>query len=183
MSEFPPPSQHDDTHTILTKGKLVNNFKDRVEGLTFHMKPYHITLEEGAEPVVHPPRSVAVHLRDLYEQEIDQMLEAVIIAPVDTPTDWVNSIVLSETTDEKGNITNIRVCLDPRDLNKCVKRENHYTKTVDEIVTQLSKAKYFTPIDVPLDKESSCLTTIWKAQIFQASIWLSSITRHFPATA
>ena len=106
VSEFPPPSQHDDTHTILTKGKLVNNFKDRFEGLgTFHMKPYHITLKEGAEPVI--------HLRDLYKQQIDQMLEADIIAPVDTPTDWVNSIVLSETTDDKGNIAKIRVCLDP----------------------------------------------------------------------
>ena len=145
----------------------MNNFKDRFEGLgTFHMKPYHITLKEGAEPVIHPPRSVPVPLRDLYKQEIDQMLEADIIAPVDTPTDWVNSIVLSETTDDKGNITKIRVCLDPRDLNKWVKREHHYSKTVDEIVTQLSNAKYFTLIDakkgywhVPLDKESSYLTT------------------------
>jgi len=94
------------------------------------------------------------------------MLEAGIIAPVDTPTDWVNSIVLSETTDDKGNIAKIRVCLDPRDLNKWVKRDYHNTKTVDKVVTQLSNAKYFTLIDakkgywhVPLDKESSYLIT------------------------
>ncbi|XP_048589536.1 uncharacterized protein K02A2.6-like [Nematostella vectensis] len=154
-------------HIPLTKGKFVNSYKDSFEGLgAFKMRPYHITLEEGAEPVIHPPRSVPVHLRELYKQEIDTMLEAVVIEPVDTPTDWVNSIVLTETTNDKGEITKIRVCLDPRDLNKWIKREHHYTKTVDEVVTQLSDAEYFTLIDakkgywhVPLDNESSYLTT------------------------
>ena len=59
------------------------------------MKPYHITLEPGAEPIVHPPRSVPVQLRELYKQEIDKMLESGVITRVDTPTDWANSIVLS----------------------------------------------------------------------------------------
>ncbi|XP_048583419.1 uncharacterized protein K02A2.6-like [Nematostella vectensis] len=136
-------SQHGNMHTPLTKGKLVNSYRDRFEGLgAFKMRPYHITLEEGAEPVIHPPRSVPVHLRELYKQEIDTMLEAGIIEPVDTPTDWVNSIVLTETTNDKGEITKIRVCLDPRDLNKWIKREPHYTKTVDEVVTQLIDAKF-----------------------------------------
>ena len=54
--------------------------------IPFHMKPYHVTLEEGAEPVIHPLRSVPVHLRDLYKQEIDPMLEAGVIALVDGHT-------------------------------------------------------------------------------------------------
>ena len=87
------------------------------------MKPYHIALEPGAEPVIHPPRSVPVHLRELYKQEIDKMLELGVITEVNTPTDWVNSIVLSESTNDKGEITKLRVCLDPRDLNKWIKRE------------------------------------------------------------
>ena len=130
------------------------------------MKPHHITLEPGAEPVIHPPRSVPVHLRDLYKEEIDKMLELGVITRVDTPTDWVNSIVLSETTNEKGEITKLRVCLDPRDLNKWIKREQHYTKAIDEVVTQLNDAKFFTLVDakkgywhVPLDEASSYLTT------------------------
>ena len=135
------------------------------------MKPYHITLESVAEPVIHRPRSVPVHLRDLYKEEINKMLELGVITTVDTPTDWVNSIVLSETTNEKGEITKLRVCLDPRDLNKWIKREQHYTKTIDEVVTQLNDAKFFTLVDakkgywhVPLDEASSYLTifsTLW----------------------
>ena len=167
-TKSPPSNQlNDKPHTPLTKEKLLTDFQDRFEGLgEFHMKPYHITLEPGTEPVIHPPRSVPVHLRNLYKEEIDKMLESGVITTVDTPTDWVNSIVLSETTNEKGEITKLRVCLDPRDLNKWIKREQHYTKTIDEVVTQLNDAKFFTLVDakkgywhVPLDEASSYLTT------------------------
>ena len=65
------------------------------------MRPYHITLEPEAEPVTHPPQSVPVHLWELYKQEIEKMLELGVIARVNTPTDWVNSVVLLETTNEK----------------------------------------------------------------------------------
>ena len=129
------------------------------------MKPYHITLEPGAEPV-HPPRSVPVHLRELYKQEIDKMLELGVITRVDTPTDWANSIVLSESTDDNREIAKLRVCLGPRDLNKWINRGPHYTKTINEVVTQLSNAKFCTLVDakkgywhVPLDETSSYLTT------------------------
>ncbi len=69
------------------------------------------------------------------------MLKLGVRTPVDKPTDWVNSIVLSETTNKKGEITKLRVCLDPRDLNKCIKREHYRTKKVDEVVTELKNAK------------------------------------------
>lgn len=94
------------------------------------------------------------------------MRELGVISRVDTPTDWANSTALSESTNDKGEITKLRVFLDPRDLNKWIKREQHYTKTIDEVVTQLSDAKFFTLVDarkgywhVPLDEPSSYLTT------------------------
>ena len=94
------------------------------------------------------------------------MVQLGVIVPVNEPTDWVNSIVLSETKNAKGEVTKVRVCPDPRDLNKFIKREHYYTKTVDEVVTQLHDAKFFTIVNttkgywhVPLDTESSMLTT------------------------
>ncbi len=168
-SPAPPSTQRNEKRAApLTEKTLVKKYSDRFEGLGLFkdMKPYHITLDSAAEPVIHPPRQVPVHLRDLYRQEIDNMLKLGVITPVDKPTDWVNSIVLSETTNKKGEITKLRVCLDPRDLNKCIKREHYRTKTVDEVVTELKNAKFFTVVDakkgywhVPLDEASSYLTT------------------------
>ena len=163
----PDSQQSVKSHTQLTKEELLSDYQDRFEGLgKFRIKPYHITIEPDAELVIHPPRSVSVHLRELYRLEIDNMLELVVITPVDIPTDWVNSIVLSESTNEKGEITKLRVFLDPRDLNKWVKREQHFCKTIDEVVTQLNDAKFFTLVNakkgywhVPLDESSSFLTS------------------------
>ena len=127
------------------------------------MKPFHITLDLAAEPVIHPPQSVPVHLKDLYRKELDGMLNLSFIALVDRPTDWVNSIVLSETKNDK-EVTKLRVCLDSHDLNKWAKRE-HRSKTVDEVVTEVNGAKFFTIVDtkmgywhVPLDAESYLTT-------------------------
>ena len=75
-------------------------------------------------------------------------------------------IVLSETKNDKGEVTKFRVCLDPRDLRKWAKREHYSSKTVDEVVSKLNAAKFFTIVDalkgywhIPLDEESSYLTT------------------------
>lgn len=102
----------------------------------------------------------------MFKDELDQMVELGVIVPVKEPTEWVNSSVLNKTTNDDGVVTKLRVCVDPFDLNKWVKREQNYIKTVDEVVAQLSDAKFFSIIDakkryphVPLDKPSSLLTT------------------------
>lgn len=89
------------------------------------------------------------------------MLDLGVIVLVARPTDWVNSIALSEKKTDKGKVTKLRVFLDPRDLNKWVKREHYRPKTVDDVVTE-----FFTIVDakkgywhVPLDEESFYLTT------------------------
>ncbi|KAK2572478.1 hypothetical protein P5673_002729 [Acropora cervicornis] len=73
---------------FVTKKTLLSSYLDRFKGLgTFKdMKPYRITLDPAAEPVIHPPRSVPVH-----RKELDDMLNLGVIAPVDRPTDWVNT--------------------------------------------------------------------------------------------
>ena len=41
----------------------------------------------------------------------------------------------------------LRVCIDPRDLNKEVKREHYQLPTQDEISAHLAGAKYFSHLD------------------------------------
>ena len=84
-----------------------------------------------------------------------------IIARVTKPTDWVNSLVVREK--ENGRL---RLCLDPKDLNKAIKREHHPILTLEEITPNLTGAKLFSTLDarngywnIKLDEESSYLTT------------------------
>ena len=102
-----------------------------------------------------------IPLRAKLEQELRRMQALGIITPVSEPTDWVSSIV----TVEKPN-GSLRVCLDPRNLNKAIKRHHHRLPTTDEILSRMAGAKYFTKLDasnafwqVQLDDESSRLLT------------------------
>ena len=60
----------------------------------------------------------------------------------------------------------LRICIDPKDLNKALKRSHYPLPTIDEVLPQLTKAKVFSILDakngfwhVRMDHESSLLTT------------------------
>ena len=55
----------------------------------------------------------------------------------------------------------LRICLDPRHLNKAIKREHFQLPTIEDITTHMANAKWFTKLDanrgywqIPLDEES-----------------------------
>ena len=83
------------------------------------------------------------------------------LAKLMQPTDWVNSMVVSSQGEK------IRICLDPADLSKAVKREHYPIPTVEEIVAKIPDATVFTVLDaksgylqMKLEYESSLLTTM-----------------------
>ena len=80
------------------------------------------------------------------EKELKCIVDLDIIEPVQKPTDWVNGLVVVEKPNEK-----LRVCLDPRPLNKAIKREHLHLPTTREISSQMPGAFYFskvTPVQV-----------------------------------
>lgn len=83
-----------------------------------------------------------------------------IIEPVDYPTDWVNNIVVVEKPDKS-----LRICLDPVQLNECIKLNPFPIPSRDEIELLLKGKSYFTVLDmkdgfhqIELDYDSSLLT-------------------------
>ena len=100
-------------------------------------------------------------LRDRLKETLDDLVLQGIIAPVTTPTRWISSMVVVP----KKNGT-LRICLDPKDLNKAIQREHYPMPTIEDIATRLHGAKMFTILDVRcgfwhvlLDEPSSFLTT------------------------
>ncbi len=97
----------------------------------------------------------------LVKEKLEDMVAQGIIVPVTEPSDWVSSLAYSWKANGK-----LRVCLDPKDLNKAIRRDHYRTPTVEEITHELSGSKVFTKLDgtscyhcVVLDEESSYLTT------------------------
>ena len=142
-----------------------DDFKDYFDKIgRFPGEKYHIQLVDNPNPVVHPTRTVPVHILPLYKAELDKMIEDDIITEVTEPTEWVNSIVCNIS--KKDRKQKVHLCLDPKDLNKNIRREHYYSRTIDEILPQLHGKEYFSVADtrkgywqVELDEESSLLCT------------------------
>jgi len=146
---------------IASVDQLCNTYPDRFDTIGNFDKPYHIVLRADANPVVHAPRKCPVQMRDEIKSEIDRMEQSGVIRSVTQPTEWVSSL----TYPRKRN-GQLRICLDPKDLNQAIMRNHHKTPTVEEITHKFNRATIFSKLDakngywsVHLDEESQLLTT------------------------
>ena len=123
-------------------------------------EPYQIRLKEQYKPVQHSPRSVPVAMQSAYKTELNRLVKEGIITEVKEHTEWINSIV--PVMKSNGSL---RLCLDPKDLNKAIERNQLYSRTIDDILPELARSTYKTLKDatsgywhVVLDLASSLLT-------------------------
>ena len=151
------------THPLpTTKEYILHEYADVFKGVgTLPGGPYHIKLKDSYRPVQHPPRSVPLGMQSAYKAELDRLVKEGIITEVHEHTEWINSIV--PVMKEDGTL---RLCLDPEDLNKAIKRNHWCTIILDDILPELVQSKYFTVKDATsgfwyglLDFKSSLLTT------------------------
>lgn len=121
---------------------------------------YTIKIDPDAKGVVHPVRRQPAALRGKILDKLAEMVEDGHITKVHQPTEWVSSMVVVTRKDK------IRICIDPSDLNKAIKREHHPMRTIEEIISTIPGAKIFSVLDaksgflqIELDEPSSFLTT------------------------
>ena len=139
--------------------RLYPNSFDRLGSLKGE---YDIKVDPTVPPVQHVRKKVPIESKAAIEEAIDYMVKQDILEPQIEPTPWVSSVTYPvKPTGE------VRPCLDARDLNKAIIRENHKPQTVEEIAHQLAGAMVFTKTDalkaflqVHLTEESSKLLVI-----------------------
>ena len=139
--------------------RLYPNSFDRLGSLKGE---YDIKVDPTVPPVQHVRRKVPIESKAAIKEAIDYMVKQDILEPQIEPMPWVSSVTYPvKPTGE------VRPCLDARDLNKAIIRENYKPQTVEEIAHQLAGAVVFTKADtlkaflqVHLTKESSKLLVI-----------------------
>ena len=75
----------------------------------------HLHVDSSVVPVVMPARRIPILILPKLREELDRLTQLVVIATVDQPTPWVSQIVVTEK--KSGNL---RICLDPKKLNKAL---------------------------------------------------------------
>lgn len=141
----------------LSKEMFVSKNNDLFEGTGIFNSTCSIKIDENVEPIVKPPRRIPESVKDKLKDKLKFLEKDGIISKVESPEGWVNNLVIVEKPDGS-----IRLCLDPQDLNKVIKREYYLIPTVEELIPKLCNKSVFTVFDlkdgfyqIKLDDKSS----------------------------
>ena len=122
---------------------------------------YDIKTDPTVPPVQHGRWKVPIEYKEEIEKELGEMVHQGIITKQTEPTPWVSSLTYPKKANGK-----LRICLDPKDLNKAIIHENHKAPTLEEIAHVLTGATKFSKVDgnkaffgMHLTEEASLLTT------------------------
>ena len=146
------------------KQHILELFPELFDGIGT-MKDAEVILDVNPdiEPVVQPPHKIPQAMVKPLKCEIDRMLELGVIHKLDIneATDWVNNLVLVRKPNGK-----LRVCLDPRTINKVLRFNVHNSRTFQDISSSIRGVKKISKIDansgfwtLPMSQESQLLTT------------------------
>ena len=120
----------------------LDDFPELFTGLGCMPGLYHIELAEGAISVVHPPRKVPVPQREKVIEDLKRVEKLSVIVRQEDSTEWVNSLVVVQKP-----CGAVRLCIDPRDLDKAMKRTHYPMKTVGEVASRLQDDTTFSILD------------------------------------
>ena len=135
---------------ILTEAEVTTVYKDVFVGEGRFEEKLHLEVNKEVPPTKLPVRKVPIALKKPIKEELDRLVRLDALAKVDVPTDWISSMVAVKKSDGS-----IRLCIDPKPLNKALKRNHYPHPVIEDLLPNLSKAKVFTVLDVQLDQESS----------------------------
>lgn len=128
---------------LSTKEDIYNNYKVVFEGLGSIPGVVNIELTEDAKPVVQCQRKIPLALHERLRETLNKLEKKGIIKKVSHPTKWVNSLMIVEKADGS-----LRLCIDPKPLNKYIKREYFTIPTSNDIMSKLIGKNTFSVIDM-----------------------------------
>ncbi|KAK2719371.1 hypothetical protein QYM36_005004 [Artemia franciscana] len=147
--------------TTSAYSKLVKEYKDIFEGIGNLENKCEIHLKENAVPTVYPARKVPLAMKQKLKDELDRLEALNIIGKVSEPNDWVNAMVMVEK-----KYGSVRLCIDPVDLNKAIRRPHYPIPTFEDATKDLHGISTVSKLDVrsgywilPLTERSSFYTT------------------------
>ena len=122
--------------TIEDLKKLYPNSFDRLGSLK---EAYNIRVDPTVKPATHARRKVPIKSKEAIDKELDYLIEEEIITEQVEPTPWVSSVTFLRKPNRE-----VRVCLDPSNLNKAIIREHHKPMMVEEIAHELAGVTVYT---------------------------------------
>ena len=133
---------------------VYKQYADVTQGVGKIPGKYALKIDENAQPVAHPPRPIPAALRDATKKKLDEMEKMNIVqkVPVGSPTLWCSALHVVHKKNTSPDV-DVRITIDPKDLNKVLLREYHPMKFFTVLDANMG---YF---QIELTDESQDLTT------------------------
>ena len=109
------------------------DYKD-LKGLVHEMGEMKIHIKLDVQPINKIPYKLAHKYKDIVKKEIDNMLAAGVIYPIDQ-SKWASPMVVQP---KKHDPTKLRICFDFRELNKVTLTDPFPTTYADEILNEVA---------------------------------------------
>ncbi|XP_011697755.1 PREDICTED: uncharacterized protein K02A2.6-like [Wasmannia auropunctata] len=120
-----------------------------------------LPIDNSCVSMAQPVRRIPFKIRDKIKNEIEKLLKADIIEKVEEPTPWVSPVVPIEKKNEE-----VKLCVDMRRANQAIQRERFPMSVLEDVLTEIYEAEYFSTIDIEkayhqieLVEESRAITT------------------------
>ena len=122
--------------------QVIMDANDMFEGIG-KLKGYQYRIEDDkVQPVVSHRYSVPPPMQEPLKKNLDWMVDIDVIKKQEEATPWVSNVLC--TPKPSGDI---RICLNPKPLNKAVKRPHHYAPTMEDVLQKLHGCKYLSALD------------------------------------
>lgn len=82
-------------------------------------------------------------LKAAVKAQLDQYEKDGPLTKVTLPTDWISNLVIVKRPDK------LRLCINPKPLNRALKRSHYLMLTLDDVPYKLPKACVFSLVDPP----------------------------------
>ena len=130
-----------------TKAEVLNCyapvFKNTVGSLP---DPVHLTLDTKMESVIMRARKLPLSMEEPVKHELEQLVSKGVLAPTEEPPRWVSQMaVVAKPSDA------LRICINPRGLNKALVRERLTLPTLDTMLYKVQGAKSFLRLICAMD--------------------------------
>lgn len=147
------PTQREELWRVLWEFKDIFALSEEEVGLT-HLVQHEIDTGD-ARPIKTRPRRLPLAHQAAADSAIEEMLEAGIIEPSDSP--WASGVVMVN----KKKSPKMRFCVDYRPLNSVTKKDSYPLPRIDESLDLVAGSSWFSSLDlrsgywqVPLSPEA-----------------------------
>ena len=98
-------------------------------------------MDLSAVPVQHTSRRIPITLKIEVKTKLEDLQRRGIIVKETAPREWISNMVVVAKPGQ------IRICLDPQELNKAIQRPKYQMPTFKELLLKLCEAKIFSTLD------------------------------------